>query len=92
LGICKVQTKDRKIKLATESKIDFLENYVEWANERKLFPPTFSPTEYAEHLRNMRNSDIIDRALEMVGAYEMSETGWPREMVEKMAKILRDEA
>jgi hypothetical protein len=40
----------------------------------------------------MRNSEIIDKALEMVGAYEMSETGWPREMVEKMAKILRDEA
>jgi hypothetical protein len=40
----------------------------------------------------MRNSEIIDKALEMVGTYEMSETGWPREMIEKMAKILRDEA
>jgi hypothetical protein len=78
--------------LATESKIDFLENYVEWANERKLFPPTHSPTEYAEHLRNLRNSEIIEKALEMIGTYELSETGWPREMIEKMAKILRDEA
>lgn len=75
-----------------KSKIDFLENYVEWANERKLFPPTHSPTEYAEHLSNLRNYEIIEKALEMIGTYEMSETGWPREMVEKMAKILRDEA
>ena len=78
--------------MLSESKIDFLENYVEWANERKLYPPTHSPTEYAEHLRNMRNSEIIDKALEMIGAYEMSQSGWTREMVEKMAKILRDEA
>ena len=78
--------------MATESEINFLENYVEWANERKLFPPTFSPTEYAEHLRNMRNSEIIDKALQMIGTYEMSETGWSKELVKTMAKILRDEA
>lgn len=75
-----------------QDKVQFLENYVEWANDRKLFPPTHSPTEYAEHLRNMRNCEIIEKALEMIGKYELSETGWPREMVEKMAKILRDEA
>ena len=75
-----------------KSKIDFLENYVEWANERKHFPPTHSPTEYAEQLRNLRNSEIIEKALEMIGTYELSETGWPREKIEKMAKILRDEA
>jgi len=75
-----------------QDRIRFLENYVEWSNDRKLFPPTFSPTEYAEHLRNMRNAEIIDRALEMLGKYELSETGWPREMIEQMAKILRDEA
>jgi hypothetical protein len=40
----------------------------------------------------MRNSEIIEKALEMIGTYELSETGWPREMIEKMAKILRDEA
>jgi hypothetical protein len=75
-----------------EQKINFLENYVEWANDRKLFPPTYSPAEYSEHLRNIRNSEIIEKALEMIGNYEMSETGWPKDLVEKMAKILRDEA
>lgn len=78
--------------MATESKIDFLENYVEWANERKLFPPTFSPTEYAEHLRNLRNAEIIEKALEMIGKYENLGTPWHPDMVEALAKILRDEA
>ena len=75
-----------------QERINFLENYVEWANDRKLYPPTYSPTEYSEHLRNIRNSEIIEKALELIGNYEMSETGWPKELVEKMAKILRDEA
>lgn len=75
-----------------ESKIDFLENYVEWANERKLFPPSNSPTEYVEYLHDLRNYEIIDKALEFLGQYEMSETGWSKEMVDKIAKILRDDA
>jgi hypothetical protein len=78
--------------MPNESKIDFLENYVEWANDRKLYPPTHSPTEYAEHLRNLRNSEIIEKALEMIGRYEFVHTGWSKEMIDKMAKILRDEA
>jgi hypothetical protein len=78
--------------MPNESKIDFLENYVEWANERKLYPPTHSPTEYVEYLHNLRNYEIIEKALEMIGTYEMSGTGWSREMIEKLAKILRDEA
>jgi hypothetical protein len=75
-----------------QEKINFLDNYVDWANDRKLYPPTYSPAEYSEHLRNIRNSEIIERALEMLGDYELSETGWPKELVQQMAKILRDEA
>jgi hypothetical protein len=75
-----------------QEKINFLDNYVEWANDRKLFPPTYSPTEYSEHLRNIRNSEIIEKALEIIGNYEMSDAGWPQSLVEEMAKILRDEA
>jgi hypothetical protein len=78
--------------MPSESKINFLENYVEWANERKLYPPTHSPTEYAEHLRNMRNSEIIEKALEMIGSYENIGVPWHPDVIEKLAKILRDEA
>jgi hypothetical protein len=75
-----------------KSRINFLENYVEWANDRKLFPPTHSPTEYAEHLRNIQNAEILDHALEMIGKYEQSTQGWSQEMIQSLAKILRDEA
>jgi hypothetical protein len=43
-------------------------------------------------LRNIRNSEIIEKALEMIGNYEMSDAGWPEALVKEMAKILRDEA
>lgn len=75
-----------------QDKINFLENYVEWANDRKLFPPTHSPAEYSEHLRNLRNAEIIDKALEMIGKYELSDKGFTQEMIQRLAKILRDEA
>lgn len=77
--------------MTEQERINFLENYVEWANERKLFPPTHSPAEYAEHLRNIRNSEIIDKALEMIGKYEESRVGWSQEMIADLARILRDE-
>lgn len=74
-----------------KSKVEFLENYVEWSNDRKLFPPTHSPTEYAEHLRNLRHSEIIEKALRFVNDYEQSTQGWSQEMVADLARILRDE-
>jgi hypothetical protein len=38
-----------------KEEINFLENYLEWKNDRQLYPPTFSPTEYGHHLHNLRN-------------------------------------
>jgi hypothetical protein len=78
--------------MTEQDKINFLENYVEWANERKMFPPKHTPAEYSEYLHHLRNGEIIEKALEMIGKYEFADTGWPKDMIDKLAKILRDEA
>lgn len=74
----------------TQKEIQFLEKYIDWANSRKLDPPTHSPAEYAEHLTNIRNAEIVDRALEMVNSYNKG-TDWPKGMLDELAKILRGE-
>lgn len=74
----------------SENEIKFLENYIDWVNSRKLDPPTHSPAEYAEHLTNMRNAEIVDRALEMINFYNKG-VNWPKEMLDDLAKILRGE-
>lgn len=74
----------------SETQIKFLENYIEWVNSRKLDPPTYSPAEYAEHLANLRNAEIVDKALEMMNFYNKG-TKWDVEMLDELAKILRGE-
>lgn len=49
-----------------QNKIEFLENYLAWVNDNRLDPPTFSPEEYAIHLRNISNQELIDAMVEMV--------------------------
>lgn len=74
----------------SDKEIQFLENYIEWVNSRKLDPPTYSPAEYAEHLANMRNAEIVEKALEMVNFYNKG-TKWDKEMLDQLAAILRGE-
>ena len=74
----------------SETQIKFLENYIEWVNSRKLDPPTYSPAEYAEHLANLRNAEIVEKALEMMNFYNKG-TKWDSEMLDELAKILRGE-
>jgi hypothetical protein len=71
----------------TNRQTKFVENYLEWKTERQLFPPIYSPTEYAEHLENMRNAQAVDEALEMIGKYELAES-WDKEMIATLKKIL----
>jgi hypothetical protein len=74
----------------SDNEIKFLENYIDWVNSRKLDPPTYSPAEYAEHLANMRNAQIVDKALEMINFYNKG-TKWDSEMLDELAAILRGE-
>ena len=74
----------------SELEIKFLENYIDWVNSRKLDPPTYSPVEYAEHLANLRNAEIVEKALEMLNFYNKG-TGWDTEMIDKLGEILRGE-
>jgi hypothetical protein len=74
----------------SDKEIQFLENYIEWVNSRKLDPPTYSPAEYAEHLANMRNAEIVEKALEMINFYNKG-TKWDSEMLDELAAILRGE-
>ena len=74
----------------SDKEIQFLENYIDWVNSRKLDPPTYSPAEYAEHLANMRNAQIVEKALEMINFYNKG-TKWDGEMLDELAAILRGE-
>lgn len=74
----------------SDNEIKFLENYIDWVNSRKLDPPTYSPAEYAEHLTNMRNAEIVEKALEMLNFYNKG-TNWPKDMLDELAAILRGE-
>jgi hypothetical protein len=74
----------------SDNEIKFLENYIDWVNSRKLDPPTYSPAEYAEHLANMRNAEIVDKALEMITFYNKG-TKWDTEMLDQLTAILRGE-
>ncbi len=74
----------------SDKEIQFLENYIDWVNSRKLDPPTYSPAEYAEHLANMRNAQIVEKALEMINFYNKG-TKWDPEMLDELAAILRGE-
>jgi hypothetical protein len=74
----------------SQKDIQFLENYMDWVNSRKLDPPTYSPAEYGEHLANMRNAEIVDRALEMLEFYNKG-IDWPTNMLDELTKILRGE-
>lgn len=49
-----------------EDKIKFIEDYLMWVNENKLDPPTFSPEEYSEHLRSIKNQELIQAIVEVV--------------------------
>lgn len=72
----------------SDNEIKFLENYIDWVNSRKLDPPSYSPAEYAEHLANMRNTEIVEKALEMLNFYNKGTT-WDPEMLDELAAILR---
>jgi hypothetical protein len=74
----------------SDKEIQFLENYIDWVNSRKLDPPAYSPAEYAEHLANMRNAQIVEKALEMINFYNKG-TKWDGEMLDELAAILRGE-
>jgi hypothetical protein len=74
----------------SELEIKFLENYIDWVNSRKLDPPTYSPAEYAEHLANLRNAEIVEKALEMLNFYSKG-IAWDPEMLDKLGEILRGE-
>jgi hypothetical protein len=49
-----------------QDKIQFIENYLAWVNDNKLDPPTFSPEEYAIHLRNISNQELLDSMVALV--------------------------
>lgn len=70
--------------------IALLEAYNEWVIDQKLNPPRYTPGEYAEHLRHLRNEQIIENALEMIGKYHKG-IDWTPEMIEALLGILRDE-
>jgi len=53
-----------------QNKIEFLENYLAWVNDNRLDPPSFSPEEYALHLRNISNQDLLDAMVAMVEKVE----------------------
>jgi hypothetical protein len=54
----------RKIKML--ENIKFVEDYLLWVNNNKLDPPTFSPEEYASHLRSIKNEELLQAIVQIV--------------------------
>ena len=75
---------------ADKEEINFLENYLEWKNDRQLYPPVFSPTEYGNHLHNLRNEEIIESAIKYLDFYDKG-IQVPSGVVQTLLEILRDE-
>ena len=46
--------------------IKFVEDYLLWVNNNKLDPPTFSPEEYASHLRSIKNEELLQAIVQIV--------------------------
>ena len=49
-----------------KNKIKFIEDYLQWVNDNKLDPPTFSPEEYHVHLNNIKNQELIDEIILLI--------------------------
>lgn len=68
-----------------ENKIEFLESYLAWVNDNRLDPPTFSPEEYALHLRNISNQELLDAMVALVNENEDAD-----KIIESMMVALGD--
>lgn len=68
-----------------------LEDFENWKIEFQMSMNRFNPTEeYVKHLQNLKNKAILIRALNFMEAYEKG-APWPQELIDSLAKILRDE-
>lgn len=69
--------------------LKFLQDYESWKIEKRLNSIMDSPENYLAELQAERNKAILDDALAFLERYELSP--WPKDLVESMARILRDE-
>jgi len=53
-----------------ESKIKFVEDYLQWVNDNKLDPPKFSPEEYSLYLNYLNNQEILDEIIKVINSGE----------------------
>ena len=68
-----------------EDKIKFIEDYLMWVNENKLDPPTFSPEEYASHLRFIKHQEMLQAISDVVHSDASSS-----KIVDSILLILQD--
>ena len=68
-----------------EDKIKFIEDYLMWVNENKLDPPTFSPEEYSKHLRDIKNSQLLDLIFDIANSETSSSKA-----IDSILLILKD--
>jgi hypothetical protein len=73
----------RKIKM--HDNIKFVEDYLLWVNNNKLDPPTFSPEEYASHLRSIKNHELLQAIVEVVHSKENAD-----KIIDAILLILQD--
>lgn len=68
-----------------KDKVKFVEEYLQWVNDNRLDPPAFTAEDYAQHLKNISNQELIDAIVEVVKTQKD-----PIEIVDSIFTILKD--
>lgn len=71
-----------------QSTTDVIQGYVDWKNDMRFREGDYSPQRYEEHLYNLRNQAIIDKAIAMVDKYNIG-GGWNDEMINIFGDLLK---
>jgi hypothetical protein len=74
--------------IKTSVDIKQLEDYNQWKIDKMLNPPTYSPQEYALHIENEKNKEIIEMAKEYIKKYNSLGMPLPTEIIDRLEKIL----
>lgn len=74
-----------------EKEIQFTKDYLDWVNDLRLDPPSYSPDEYAEHLRDKVAVATVIRIKNFMIANDLKPIAeWSKKDLTELEAIIRD--
>jgi hypothetical protein len=77
------------VSVKTEIDLGLLEAYNQWVVDRKLFPSTYSPQEYAEYLEGELAKLRVAKGIKFIEQYDL-DASWPPELYRSLLDILKN--